>query len=126
MNLKVTITGTRDLDAKMKRIDDALKSQALANATLAGALVIEGAAKAKAPVRTGTLRRSIHSAIETSSPTIATALVGTDLIYAPFVEYGTRFMSAQPYLRPALDEKRAAAQDVIRDAFKAIILQAAR
>lgn len=126
MNMKDTITGTRELDAKLKRLDAAITSQALANATLAGALVIERSAKEKVHVITGNLRRSIHSAIETSTPTSATALVGTNVEYAPYEEYGTRYRGPHPYLRPALDEKRVEAQGVIAAAFKELIMQAAR
>jgi HK97 gp10 family phage protein len=42
-----------------------------------------------------------------SSPTNDYTLhVGTNVEYAPYVEYGTRRMRAQPYLRPALDMQR--------------------
>ena len=34
------------------------------------------------------------------------AIVGTNLYYAPYQEYGTVKMAAQPYLRPALDKNR--------------------
>lgn len=34
------------------------------------------------------------------------AHVGTNVEYAPYVEYGTRRMGAQPYLRPAMDITR--------------------
>lgn len=37
------------------------------------------------------------------------AHVGTNVEYAPYVEYGTRRMGAQPYLRPAMDITRSAA-----------------
>lgn len=35
----------------------------------------------------------------------ATVGVGTE--YAPYVEYGTRFMEAEPFLRPAMKKVRA-------------------
>ncbi len=35
-----------------------------------------------------------------------TVHVGTNVEYAPYVEYGTRRMRAQPYLRPALDTQK--------------------
>jgi len=126
MRLQATLTGTPALNAKLRKIGDALSSQALANATLAGALIIEGSAKEKVHVITGNLRRSIRSAIETSTATSATAIVGTDVEYAPYEEFGTRYRPPHPYLRPALDEKRDEAQRTIRDAFKALVEQAAR
>lgn len=58
-------------------------------------------AQKKAPVAKvngGTLRRSIRTEYE------AGGLVGVTRAtahYAPYVEYGTRFMTAQPFMRPA-------------------------
>ena len=36
-------------------------------------------------------------------PRIDEAYVGTNLEYAPYQEFGTRTMTPQPYLRPAID-----------------------
>ena len=58
----------------------------------------------KSPVDTGNMRRSVHMAIEDSGLTV---VVGPTAEYAPYVEYGTRFMSAQPFVRPALEEQKA-------------------
>lgn len=30
--------------------------------------------------------------------------VGTNVVYAPWLEFGTRYMKARPHLRPAIDE----------------------
>lgn len=66
-------------------------------------LIVEGRAKRNAPVATGTLRRSITSSVV--SPT--RGQVGSNLEYAAPVEFGTKHMSAQPYLRPAIDDSRS-------------------
>lgn len=59
-------------------------------------------AKAGAPVRTGTLRRSYHR-----QPVDAlTQRVGTDLEYAPYVEFGTSKMAARPHFLPAIERGR--------------------
>ncbi len=61
-------------------------------------------ARTYAPVDTGRLRNSIdiqEKGRDTSGPFVD---VGTRVDYAGFVEYGTRHMAAQPYLRPALLE----------------------
>jgi len=61
------------------------------------AYLIEGEAKKICPVDTGRLRASIHvGKIKNSA-----YYVGTNVHYAPYVEFGTRKMTAQPYLRPA-------------------------
>lgn len=60
---------------------------------------IEAQAKVRAPVDTGTLRNSIQAT------RVGTAywrvVVGVD--YGVHVEWGTRFMAAQPFLRPAIN-----------------------
>lgn len=61
---------------------------------------VEAKAKAKAPVRTGTLRRSIHSVFSNGG---LTGIVGPSVNYSAFVEFGTRHMAARPYMRPAAE-----------------------
>ena len=62
------------------------------------ALKVEREAKRIVPVRTGRLRASIHH----GKMEDLVYFVGSPVIYAPFVEYGTRKMAAKPYLRPAV------------------------
>lgn len=61
---------------------------------------LEAAAKAKAPVLTGTLRRSIHTVLSADR---MSAAVGPSVDYGAPVEFGTRHMGARPYLRPAYE-----------------------
>lgn len=60
-------------------------------------------AQQNAPVDTGTLKRSIGLEIIDSG---MSAEVEPTAEYAPYVELGTRFMEAQPYLKPAFDEQK--------------------
>lgn len=53
-------------------------------------------------VRTGRLRASIDFVL--ASDPEPHYRVGSNVFYAPFVEYGTRRMAARPFLRPALSE----------------------
>ena len=52
--------------------------------------------------QTGTTKRSIGLEIKDSG---LTAESGAETEYAPYLEYGTRFMEAQPFVRPALEEQ---------------------
>jgi HK97 gp10 family phage protein len=61
---------------------------------------VEAKSKALAPVKTGTLRRSIHSVFENGG---LTGLVGPSVLYGKFPEFGTRRMGAHPYMRPAAE-----------------------
>ena len=77
------------------------------------ALEIERDAKLKAPVDTGMLRASI-----TSTGSGSEYEIGTNLEYAPFVEYGTRYMAAQPFLFPAFEK---GVKDLKKNINKAVI-----
>ena len=81
---------------------------------------VEGRAKQLCPVKFGVLMSSIHTIYNTAEVAayvgtnkdvladtftkIRGSTTGTVTFYAPFVEFGTRKMKAQPFLRPALDE----------------------
>lgn len=62
------------------------------------AAVCEAEAKQDCPVDTGNLRGSIHTTKGDLEDT-----VGTNVEYAPYVEYGTYKMGAQPYMQPGAD-----------------------
>lgn len=52
--------------------------------------------------QTGTTKRSIGLEIADGG---FTANVGPETEYSPYLEYGTRFMDAQPFVKPSLDEQ---------------------
>lgn len=53
--------------------------------------------------QTGETKRSIGLEIKDSG---FTAQVGPETEYSPYLEYGTRFMDAQPFIKPAYDEQK--------------------
>lgn len=59
---------------------------------------LEQHAKRIVPVDTGMLKRSINGVLSDGGLT-STVEPSTD--YQAYVEYGTRFMDAQPYMRPS-------------------------
>lgn len=61
------------------------------------ARIVEEEVKSRTPVKTGNLRNSIRAHATEDSVT-----VGSDLDYAPYVEYGTIHMQAQPFLEPGV------------------------
>lgn len=64
-------------------------------------LRVQNEARILCPVDTGRLRSSIQM-VEGQDGRGVYVTVGTNVEYAAFVEFGTRFMAAQPYMRPAL------------------------
>lgn len=96
----VRIDGFDKLEAKLKRNMDlgAVRTVVRKN----GADLQEKAQK-NAPVDSSNLKRSIGLDITDNG---LTAEVEPAADYAAYVEYGTRFMEAQPYLKPAYDEQK--------------------
>ena len=61
----------------------------------AAATTVMGEAKRRAPVDVGTLRTSINTRVETQGTTVI-AGIGSNLKYAPFMEYGTGLVHDHP------------------------------
>lgn len=106
-------------------------------------LLVEAEAKRNCPVDTGNLRSSIKSEVNGN-----TATIGTNVEYAPYVEFGTGLFAIhgdgrqdvpwvyrdddgnyhstvgiqpQPYLLPALDDNRDAIKNIFQEAIKEAI-----
>ncbi len=145
---RVDVIGEEELQSKLRTLTAAAQGQALAAAVMSGAQLIQNAAKDKAPYRTGTLKRSIHAEIEESGATRATAIIGTDVVYAAQVEFGGTILPkkakllhwvkdgqhyfaksvtqvARPYLRPAFDETSDDAAKEVGAALKQAIARVA-
>lgn len=64
---------------------------------------LQARAQRNAPVDTGNLKRSIRLDISDGGLTAESEATAE---YAPYVEWGTRYMEAQPYMRPAFNEQK--------------------
>lgn len=91
---------------KLNGMDAKLENGIKRSLILSGVLVAQRATK-KSPIDTGRLKRSITHSMPKQTGKLAYQVdVGTNVEYAPFQEFGTKFMKEQPYLRPALEESR--------------------
>ena len=54
-------------------------------------------------VATGQLRQSVRTQVDNSSSMVI-GYVGSTLIYAPCLEFGTKKMSPRPWLKPSFDK----------------------
>ena len=99
------VSATFDDDAWVRELPKALKRITLkSTADLQRlAISVQNRARTYCPVDTGRLRSSITHVMgeDRKGPY---AEIGTNVAYAPFVEYGTQYTAAQPFLRPALLE----------------------
>ena len=127
VSVSTSIVNSRNLNS----INDALIS-----GVSKAAMLVQGSAKNKAPVDSGTLRQSIRADKAKIQGENVTATVSTNLEYAPYVEFGTgsrgqstntnaevevsyrsdwRGNKAQPFLWPALRENRNNSIKIIRE-----------
>lgn len=110
MSHEIKLEGIMELDKKLAKN---IQKQAVRTIVKKNGAALQKKAQKKAPIGTpestgipdykgGTLRRSIGLEIGNDG---LTATVEPTAEYAAYVEYGTRFMKAQPYLGPAFDEQ---------------------
>jgi HK97 gp10 family phage protein len=76
-------------------------------------LIAEAGSKKRTPVKTGNLRRSETSRVQGSGMRVQ-GIVGTNVIYGPFVHNGTRRMKARPFFEQGLSDNRARIFNVFR------------
>lgn len=112
------ITGFEHVIKQFSTLDGKIQKKALRPALRAGAKVIQKSAKSKAPRLSGRLRKFIKvKSLKRSRGQIGVAIqTGTRLElqiprdeqgYYPFsIEFGTKNVKKQPYMKPALREKR--------------------
>lgn len=115
----VTTTFRVDVEHVMAKVEDRDIEEIEQELVKAGLFAVR-LAKQKAPVDTGRLRASISIADSTgviqepdseastgdgvTTPSSPGIRFGTNVEYAEFLEYGTVFQAAQPFIRPAWEE----------------------
>ena len=101
MGRTVVFKGQAELSAALMRKAglDAVKTVVRANGTR-----LQQRTKLRAPIDTGTLFRSIDLQIKDGG---LSAVVQPHTEYAAYVEFGTRKMAAQPYVKPAFNTVKA-------------------
>lgn len=130
VKMRVRITGADEIVRRLNVMGEAAK-EVIEPAALAGAEVIRKAASDKAPRDTGELAQSIVAEVKEIKNLKATVAVGPDKdhFYGTFVELGHALVRGRrkaekrvighvpphPYLRPALDENKEAAQAAVAE-----------
>lgn len=96
----IKIVGMEKLQKKLK---DNVRMEDVKRVVRHNGAEMQTKAMQNAPVDTGTLKRSIGLEITDGG---MSAEVNPTADYSAYVELGTRFMEAQPYLKPAFDEQK--------------------
>jgi len=111
VEISCDIEGTEQFKQAMQQFDSGMQRH-VHRQLASWAADIKAFAKQLAPVRTGHLRSSIYAKISEW-----VAEIGAEATYALFVELGTRYMQAQPYLYPAIQEHLPELEAIICEAF---------
>ncbi len=122
--MELRLEGGPLLAKKLMEIDSRLRRKHLIAAVRAGARILRDEARARAPVRTGTLRKSIVARLTRRKDTSVEIAVTFSKKgwYGRHVEMGhaivrggkvVGFASPRPFLRPAFDEKKGEAEQAV-------------
>ncbi len=118
VDFDVTIQGLDQLDRALQELAWPAARRALRKGMRSGANIVRDEARAKAPVRTRKLQRSIRTRERSEQDGwMRFAIeVPSSAFYGRFFEYGTSKQSAKPFLRPAAENKTEAAVSQMRTA----------
>jgi HK97 gp10 family phage protein len=122
MNIKLTFTGGAEIQKTLEGLSRKVAKQVTIDALTAAAAPIRDAAAQKAPRAPGAPDLADHIGVapvkpkRSESPTELSVAIGVpnEFFYDFFLEYGTRFISARPFYRPALDSQASTALEVLR------------
>jgi len=96
----------------MQRLDSGMQRH-VHRQLVSWAADVKASARKLVPVRTGYLQSTIYAKISEW-----VAEIGADATYALFVELGTKYMQAQPYLYPAIQEHLPQLEAIITSAIE--------
>lgn len=133
---------------KLEELESVMEEK-IVDAMEEAVLLVEASAKENAPVDSGRLRSRIASEVVRIGSDTVKGLIGTDVEYAPFVEFGTASHTItadsgylhftvdgeevfaksvqhpgtepQPFLRPAIEQHRADIRQIFADAVEEAI-----
>jgi HK97 gp10 family phage protein len=134
----IRLEGAQSLNALLDGLPKKIANKILREALKKGGKIIQADAKARAPVDTGLLRRSItvrkgkrkrkgsqsvvifpdvkkfEGKVNLGAGSNNRVTQSRGDFYAPYVEFGTSTRTAQPFMRPAFESKKAQALAIVR------------
>lgn len=107
-DIDIEVKGLIELQRKAEQMVSDLHGAPILDAMRDSVLVIQRDARINAPVDTGRLRASITPEITTNTQDVI-GIVGSNVIYAPYQEFGTRRgLKGRRYLQRAFESNQTA------------------
>jgi HK97 gp10 family phage protein len=116
--VKCDVKGVKEFQAAMHQFDSGVQRH-VHRLLASWAADVKALARQLVPVRTGHLRQSIYAEVHEWI-----VRIGAEATYALFVEFGTRYMQARPYLYPAIQAYLPELEQIIRDAIETAKVEA--
>lgn len=107
-----------NVDELAKRLDKALDDDAKRELLERVMAHVLAASQKRTPVRTGTLRRSLTTRVEVAQ---LRGVIGTNIVYGPFVHNGTKHMPPRPFLAQGIADAQSAIMRLLTAAGEAIL-----
>lgn len=129
VKIEFDIGGIEEFRSKMMRLDQAMRVRVWEQLNEIGDK-IKRMARLGAPIRTGFLRSTIYSKMDPPNPLGMTEKwwilkVGAWASYAGFQEFGTRYIRAQKFLSKALEFYLPQLAEVVAEALRLAVEEAA-
>jgi len=110
------IEGERELRRRLTQITPRVRDD-IEQALIKSALFVERDAKINSPVDTGRLRASLSHVENDFGSDNPSVEIGTNVEYAPAIEFGTSKQPAKPFLFPAFNGNK---QKILKELAKAL------
>jgi HK97 gp10 family phage protein len=111
--VKCDVDDIRRFQAAMQKLDSGLQNQVY-RFLASWAADVKAEAMRIVSVKTGYLRSKIYAIVQNW-----VVIFGADTTYAYFIEFGTKYMAARPYLWPAIQRYLPQLEELIREAIVA-------
>ena len=112
VEVTIDIEGVEEFKVAMANFDSGMQRH-VHEQLASWAANVKALAKRIVPVRTGYLRSTIYAKIQGW-----VAQIGAEATYAMFVEFGTRYMRARPYIHPAIQQYLPQLEAIISEAIE--------
>ena len=113
VEISCDVQSVREFQEAMRTFQSGIRTYVHRN-LVSWAADLKAEAMRRAPVRTGFLRSSIYAVVKDWVVNI-----GAEATYALFVEVGTRYMRARPYLYPSIQAHLPRLEQIVREAIEA-------
>ena len=106
------VQGVREFQAAMRTFQNAMQTY-VHRQLVSWAADVKAEAMRRAPVKTGHLRSSIYAVVRDWGINI-----GAEATYALFVEVGTRYLRARPYIWPSIQSHLQELEQIVSEAIE--------